>query len=252
MFQLCDTIIHADCIVTQNKERTILYNGSLAINSGNIVALGPKEEICSFWDAKEILDLCNMLVMPGLINAHTHVAMTFFRGLADDLSFMEWLKSYIFPVERYLTPEIVHWSSLLGYAEMLRTGTTACLDVYFFEDVIFEAAVKAGIRCTGGESIFVFSSVSCDTAKTALEHTKKMAELYSDNTRINVVVNPHSVYTTTPQVLSQCIEVAEECNLPLHIHLSETTTETQLCLQEHGLCPVSYCHELGILTPRTH
>lgn len=78
MAQLCDTIIHAHCIVTQNKERVILYNGSLAIISGNIVALGPKEEICSFWDAKETLDLCNMLVMPGLINAHTHVAMTFF------------------------------------------------------------------------------------------------------------------------------------------------------------------------------
>lgn len=251
MAQLCDTIIHAHCIVTQNKERAILYNGSLAITSGNIVALGPKEEICSFWDAKETLDLCNMLVMPGLINAHTHVAMTFFRGLADDLPLMEWLKSYIFPIERHLTPEIVRWSSLLGYAEMLRTGTTACLDMYFFEDVIFEAAVKAGIRCTGGESIFVFPSVSCDTAKTALEHTKKMAELYSDNTRINVVVNPHSVYTTTPQVLSQCIETAEECNLPLHIHLSETTTETQLCLQEYGLRPVSYCRELGILSPRT-
>lgn len=251
MSQLCDIIIHTACIITQNKERTVLYNASLAINSGNIVALGPTKEICDFWNAKEILDLSNMLIMPGLINAHTHVAMTFFRGLADDLPLMEWLKTCIFPIERHLTPEIVRWSSLLGYAEMLRTGTTACLDMYFFEDVIFEAAVQAGIRCTGGESVFVFPSVSCDTAKVSLEHTQKMAELYANSSRINIVVNPHSVYTTTPQILLECLNVAEELGLPLHIHLSETVTETQTCLHENRLRPVPYCRELGILSPRT-
>ena len=141
MAQLCDTITHAHCIVTQNKERAIFYNGSLAIISGNIVALGPKEEVCAFWDAKETLDLCNMLIMLGLINAHTHVAMTFFRGLADDLPLMG-LKSYIFPIERHLTPEIVRWSSLLGYAEMLLTGATACLDMYFLKMLVLKLQLK--------------------------------------------------------------------------------------------------------------
>lgn len=247
----CDKILHAAVIVTQNAEREILYDSSLAIIDGRIAALGSRHKMEREWRAKERIDLQNNMLMPGLINAHAHSAMTFLRGIVDDEPLMQWLEQCVFPVEARLTPEICYWGALLGQAEMLATGTTACIDMYIFEDAIFRAAQTAGIRCMGGEAIFDFPSAACQNYREALDKTSELAELHRQNSRLKVAVNPHSVYTTTPEILSACRDLALELNLPLHIHLAETENETLLCRQKHGLPPIDYCQSLGLFEADT-
>ena len=243
----CDTLLHAACIVTQDDQRRILENASLAIDKGLIADIGPTAELQQRWQASETLQHEDKLVLPGLINAHTHAAMTFLRGLADDMPLMDWLNKRIFPVEQKLTPELVRLGSLMGYAEMLRTGTTACVDMYLFEASVFEAAETAGLRCLGGEAVFAFPSAAFSGPEADLDATRALAEKYRDHDRLRVAVNPHSVYTTTAEILTACRDLAQELNLPLHIHLAETPSETQICLSAQGKRPTEYCRSLGLL-----
>lgn len=247
LMQHCHTLLHAGILVTQDPQRRILENASLAIADGLVAAVGPRDALSAAWQAERELDLGRMLVLPGLVNAHTHAAMTFLRGLADDMPLMDWLQQRIFPVEAKLTPEIVRLGSLLGYAEMLRTGTTACMDMYLFEEAVFEAARTAGLRCVGGEAVFAFPSAACPAPEAALEATRALAQCCAGDARLSVAVNPHSVYTTTPDILTACRDLAAELSLPLHIHLSETREETELCLKNHGKRPVALCRDLGLL-----
>ncbi len=245
--QHCHTLLHAGILVTQDAQRRVIENGSLAINQSMVAAVGTREALSAAWQAERELDLGRMLVLPGLVNAHTHAAMTCLRGLADDMPLMDWLHQRIFPVEAKLTPEIVRLGSLLGYAEMLRNGTTACMDMYIFEGAVLEAARTAGLRCVGGEVVFAFPSAACAGPEAALEATRALAERYAGEDRLRVAVNPHSVYTTTPEILAACRDLAGELGLPLHIHLSETREETELCLKNHGKRPVALCRDLGLL-----
>lgn len=249
--QTCDTLLHAGVLLTQDDDRRVLENAALAIDGGRIVALGYSRDVTAAWQAREVLDLSGMLVMPGLVNAHTHAAMTFLRGLADDMPLMDWLQQKIFPVEQGLTPDLVRLGSLLGFAEMLRTGTTACVDMYIFEAAVMEAADKAGLRCLAGEGVFNFPSACCPDADAALACTREMAQRWAGHERLQVAVMPHSVYTTTAAQLTACRELADELGLPLHIHLAETRQETALSLEQHGLRPVAHADRLGLLRPGT-
>ena len=249
--QTCDTLLHAGVLLTQDDDRRVLENAALAIDGGRIVALGYSQDVTAAWQAREILDLSGMLVMPGLVNAHTHAAMTFLRGLADDMPLMDWLQQKIFPVEQGLTPDLVRLGSLLGFAEMLRTGTTSCVDMYIFEAAVLEAADKAGLRCLAGEGVFNFPSACCPDADAALACTREMAQHWAGHDRLHVAVMPHSVYTTTAAQLTACRELADELGLPLHIHLAETRQETALSLEQHGLRPVAHADRLGLLRPGT-
>lgn len=248
--QHCDTLIHAGIIVSQDEERQIFYNSSIAIVSGRIADLAPSEEIKKHWLADQVLDLPQSMLLPGLINAHTHAAMTFLRGFADDLSLLEWLQTKIFPVESRLTAEIVRLGSLLGYAEMLACGVTACVDMYLFENAVLEAAEQAGIRCMGGEAVFSFPSPACQNYREALEKTEDLADKFAQSSRIQIAVNPHSVYTTNAEILSACRELALRRNLPLHIHLAESPSESANSLKLHQLRPVEYCAQNGLFDCR--
>ena len=249
--QTCDTLLHAGVLLTRDDDRRVLENAALAIDGGRIVALGYSQDVTAAWQAREILDLSGMLVMPGLVNAHTHAAMTFLRGLADDMPLMDWLQQKIFPVEQGLTPDLVRLGSLLGFAEMLRTGTTSCVDMYIFEAAVLEAADKAGLRCLAGEGVFNFPSACCPDADAALACTREMAQRWAGHDRLHVAVMPHSVYTTTAAQLTACRELADDLGLPLHIHLAETRQETALSLEQHGLRPVAHADRLGLLRPGT-
>ncbi|MBQ9405289.1 MAG: amidohydrolase [Desulfovibrio sp.] len=243
----CQTLLQAARIVTQDAQRRVLSNAALAIDQGIIVDIGPSAELSSRWQADSCLHLEDRLVLPGLVNAHTHAAMTILRGLADDMPLMDWLQQRIFPVEQRLTPRLVRLGSLLGFAEMLRTGITACTDMYIFENAVLEAADQAGIRCLAGEGVFAFPSAACAQPSAALTVTRELAAQYQGHERLRVAVMPHSVYTTTPEILAACRDLAQELNLPLHMHLSETQEETRLCQEAHGRRPVDYCHNLGLL-----
>lgn len=243
----CDILLHAAYIVTQDNDRTMLEDASLAVNGGRIAGLGPRAAMEMEWRPARTLDLGNALLLPGLINAHTHSAMTFLRGLADDLPLMEWLMRHIFPVEKHLTPEIVEWSALLGHAEMLRTGTTACIDMYLIEDAVFRAARTSGIRCAGGEAVFNFPGAGSPGPDQTLDMARRQASAYRDDSRISVLVCPHAVYTTTPAILERCRDVADELNAPLHLHLAENASETAQCLKQWGQRPIALCRRLGLL-----
>lgn len=249
--QHCDSLFHAARILTQDAGRTILEDAALAVRDGRIAAVGPLADLETQWQPDNRVDLPNMLLMPGLVNAHTHAAMTFLRGLADDMPLMEWLQQRIFPVEQALTPHIVRTGSLMGYAEMLRTGTTACIDMYIFEQAVFEAARTAGLRCLGGEAVFDFPSACCPTPQAALEATRALAETWKDDPLLRVAVNPHSVYTTSEKTLEACLRLADDLHLPLHIHLAETTDETAMCLEQHHRRPVAHADVCGLLRPGT-
>lgn len=240
----CDILLKARYCVTQNDRREVIENASVAIKDGHIVAIGPSHALQD-WRADDERDMGHALIMPGLVNAHTHVPMTFLRGLGDDMPLMEWLEKRIFPVEANLTAEIVHTASLMGFAEMLASGTVACLDMYYFTQDVFKAARQSGIRCLGGEVVIGFPNAACPSWQDSLA---VMNDLLGDaQERCSLVVNAHSVYTTTPEMLVACREFATRHNLPLQIHLSETAEETGRCLAMHGKRPVAYCNDLGLL-----
>lgn len=240
----CDTIIRAGVVVTQNESRDILHNASIAIGDGKILDIGGNLE--EKWRAPAILDYSSHILMPGLVNAHTHAAMTFLRGLGDDKPLLSWLQETVFPLEKRLTPEIVRLGSLLGYAEMLASGITACIDMYIFENAVFEAAATSGIRCMGGEAIFEFPSAAFENWRQALEATMELAKKYKNHDRIKIAVNPHSVYTTTAEILQACGMAAHSHDLPIHIHLAETKSETRLCHERWQCSPLAWLERNGI------
>lgn len=242
----CDTLLKARYCVTQDNGRTVLEHAAIAITDGRIAAIG-HEATLQGWQAEDTRDLGNALIMPGLVNAHTHVAMTFLRGLGDDMPLMDWLEKRIFPVETHLTAEIVHTASLMGFAEMLASGTTACLDMYYFLHDVLKAAQTAGIRCMAGEPAIAFPNAACKTWQESLAVQEEIQSRLHDYGHAMLVANPHSVYTCTPEILTACRDFAIKHNIPLHIHLSETADETARCLATHGKRPVAFCNDLGLL-----
>jgi len=247
----CDTLLTCDVLLTQDRERTVIRDAAVAISKGVIAAVGPRAEVEPAWTPRERLELGRAMVLPGLINAHTHVSMTLLRGLADDLPLMDWLTQHIFPVEQKLTPELVRLGALLGCAEMLATGTTAFCDMYLMETAVAEAVHQAGIRARVGEVIFAFPSPAYADLDGALAVARGLEERWKDEPRIRTAVMPHAVYTTNPELLKRSMALAEELDVPLHVHLAESATETAQCLEQTGKRPVEYLHSLGLLGPRT-
>ncbi len=237
-------------MVTQNADRSMLENAALAVDKGRILAVGPASEIRAVHAPAEHIDLGDSLLMPGLINAHTHASMSILRGFADDLPLQEWLTGHIFPLEARLTPEIIEWAALLGCAEMIRTGTTAFADMYLAENAVIAAAARSGMRCLAGEGIFNFPSVGYPDLEAAFALVRDQAVVWKDHPRMRIAVAPHAVYTTTPELLARCAALAEELDAPIMIHAAENAAETRQSLELFGKRPIVLCAEAGLLTPR--
>ena len=247
----CDLLMTASYIVTQNERRDVLREGAVAIRAGRIEAMGPAVDVEARCTAAARRDLGNALIMPGLVNAHTHAPMTLLRGLADDLPLMEWLTQHIFPLEAKLTPRMLEVGTMLACAEMLRTGSTACADMYLHESYIYKAMDTCGIRAVVGEGIFDVPSLDHADAARAFAAVREQAEDLRNHPRLRYAVMPHSVYTTSRKILKMSAALAGELDLPLHIHLAETPSEIARCLELYGCRPVELCRETGILGPRT-
>ena len=250
MSTVLDTLITADMLLTQNANRDILPHAAIGIKDGRIAVLGPQKKYGEL-PAVTTLHLGNTLLMPGLINGHTHAAMTFFRGLADDLPLMQWLTQHIFPVEQHLTADIVHLATLLGCAEMTRTGTTAFSDMYLLEQAVCTAADKAGMKVLAGEAFFTFPSPAYANSDEAFALIEEQIAAWKGHPRVRIAITPHAVYTTTPAQVQTCHALARKHGLPLHIHLAETPTETATCLTNFNKRPVAYLHDLGLLDKHT-
>lgn len=224
--------------------------GAIAIKDGIIVAVGPPSEILPRFLPTKQLVYEEDIILPGVVNAHTHAAMTCFRGLADDLPLEIWLNEHIFPAERHISRDLVYWGTKLAIAEMLLSGTTTFCDMYLFADAVAQAAREAGIRAVVGEVLYDFPSTNYGNVENGLKFTETLLQTWQHDPLIHVAVQPHAVYTCSPDLLSKCGALAERYGARLIIHLAETHQEVADCRQQYGATPVAHLHNLGLLNPR--
>jgi len=247
---IADLLITNGYVLTIDDQDTNYKPGALVVNDGTIVAIGPQSEIEAAWQARERLDAAGNLLLPGLINNHTHIAMTLFRGLADDMPLEEWLFEHIWPAERkFIDPERVRWGTLLGAIEMIRGGTTTFVDMYFYEDEVGQACRELGIRCVLGEALVDFPSPNSKTPQEGLQYTEYLLQKYRDDPLVHVSVQPHSPYAASADLLQGCKELADRYRAPLLTHVSETAGEVREAQEKWDATPPAYLDRLGVLGP---
>ncbi len=242
-----DLLVTNGIVLTINSEGTVIEHGGLAIVKSRIAAVGTSAEM-NKWTSPRIVDARGGIIMPGLINTHTHAAMTCFRGLADDLPLMNWLQEHIFPAEAKLDEKKVYSGTLLACAEMIRAGTTTFCDMYLFEDAVARAASAAGIRAVIGEVLYDFPSPNYGDLERGFAYTEKLIDTWRDDPLITVAVEPHSPYLCAPELLQRAAGIAHQHSIPLVIHVSETRSEVEQMQQRYGRTPVGFLAEHGILS----
>ncbi|AEA34081.1 amidohydrolase [Hippea maritima] len=198
-----------------------------------------------------VIDAKECLVMPTFCNAHTHLAMSLFRGLADDLELMEWLTKHIFPAEaKYVSADMVYKCSKLSMLEAIRSGTSCFLDMYFFEEKVAEAAIEVGMRGVVTEGIIDFPTPDCSDAKEAIEKTKSLKEEFKNEPLIRVGFGPHSTYTLSFDSLKMVADALEEDDV-VHIHVNESSSEIEAVLKDKGKRPIDVLIDIGLLSRNT-
>jgi len=242
-----DLILLNGTVVTMNASGEIFAPGVLAVKGDGIVAVGPAS-LADDIQASEEVDCAGQIVMPGLINAHTHVPMSLLRGLADDLRLDVWLHGYMLPVEKAFVGEtFCHWGTLLSCAELIRSGVTCFADMYYHEDAVAEAAEDAGMRAVCAETIMKWPTPNANSYDEGLEYCRRFIAKWKGHPLIVPAVGPHAPYTCTPEILREAARLACEENVPLLIHISETAGEVETSLQVHGLLPAFYADQFGVL-----
>ena len=218
--------------------------GAVAIAGDSIVAVGPEART---YQASETIDCGGRVVMPGLVNAHTHVPMTLLRGLADDLRLDVWLMGYMMPVERaFVSPDFVRLGTRLGCAEMIRSGVTCFADMYYFEDAIAEATAAAGMRALCAQTVLRFPAPDASSYEESLALAREFITRWRGHPLIVPAPAPHAPYTCTPEILRACAELAVEFDVPLHIHLSETMQEVDDSRRTHGMPVMPWVKKHGL------
>lgn len=247
-----DLIWSARYIATADDEMTVIEDGALAIEGDHIVAVGTRAEVEAQYEAARHIDQPNAILAPGLINTHTHAAMSLFRGIANDMVLEDWLNNFIFPAEaKNVDRDFVRWGTRLALLEMARSGTTSFVDMYYFEDTVAEETAAAGLRGILSQTIIGFPSPDYATPQLALEGTRKFLNDWKDHNLIIPAVGPHAIYTTPDDILRASRELANEFDAPLHIHLAETETEYNDALRERGMTPTETLAKLGLLDGTT-
>jgi len=240
-------IIKNASILTIDDSYSIFNPGAIAIQNDIIEAVGNESEILSSYSAKEVLDAAGKILMPGLINAHTHVPMTLLRGLADDLRLDVWLLGYMMPVEReYVTPEFVKLGTMLACGEMIRSGITCFCDMYYFEDDVAQATAAVGMRAICSESILKFPTPDAASYDESIAYSKKFIEKWKNHPLIIPSIAPHAPYTCTPEIIKKSKDIAIHYDIPLHIHLAETQQEVENVVSEQGMPVIPYMDKLDL------
>ena len=242
-----DLVVQNGMVLTMDDQNTTWKDGYVGIKAGKITHIGAGP---APFRAGRIVDAGEGLILPGLVNAHTHAAMSLFRGLADDLPLMDWLENYIFPVEQQMDADFVFAGTQLACAEMILSGTTTFCDMYLFANEVARSANQAGMRCLVGEVLYDFPSPNYGPVEAGLACTEQLIETWRDNPLVSIAVEPHSLYTCSPDLLVQTQELASRHDVPLIIHLAETAAETEEVLKRSGKRPVAFLSSLGLLTPR--
>ena len=246
-----DLIISGGTIVTMNAEKRLIENGSVAVHKSEIIAVGTASEIAQKFTARQTINASNKVVIPGLINTHTHIPMTLFRGISDDLDLQEWLTKYIFPAEaKNVTEDFVRVGTRLGLAEMIRGGTTTYCDMYYFEDAIADETAKAGVRGVLGETIIDFPVPDNKTHEEAMRYSERFVNRWKNHPLIVPALAPHAPYTVSTEHLNAIRKLSDKLNATVVIHVAETKKEVDDSLAAKKLRPVEYLESIGFLNNR--
>ncbi|HLA45511.1 MAG TPA: amidohydrolase, partial [Aggregatilineales bacterium] len=246
--QVVDYLLRGGTVLTMNEQMDIFMDGAVAIADDSIVAVGGTSMLERTYRAREVIDCTGKIIMPGLVNAHTHVPMTLLRGMADDLRLEVWLMGYVMPTEQqFVNEEFCYLGTKLACAEMIRAGTTLFADMYYFEDVVAQATSEAGIRGVLGQSVLKFPSPDSESWQQTLLYTENFINIWKGHPLIVPAVAPHAPYTCTDEILQACADLARRYDVPLHIHISETRFEVDRSLQEHGSTVLWRVDKVGVL-----
>ena len=245
-------IIANGIVITVDGSRRILNPGSVAINGTQIVAIDTPAAIAARYRGAETIDAAGKVVMPGLINTHTHAAMVMFRGLGNDLALMDWLQNYIFPAEaKTISPEFVRVGTRLALLEMIQSGTTTFADMYYFEEEVARVTKAAGLRGVLGQTVIEFPVPDARTPADALKRTEAFAKEFAQDDLITPSIAPHAVYTLDAATLTAVSALARKLNIPIQIHLAETAAEIGLSQARHQQRPVALLDSLKFWVPIT-
>jgi len=237
-------------VVTVDGSNRILNPGSVAVDGGNIVAVDRPENIRRQFRARETIDAAGQVVMPGLVNTHTHAPMVLFRGLADDLALEEWLTKYIFPAEsKTVSPDFVRAGTRLAALEMIESGTTTFTDMYYFEEEIAKETKAAGLRGVLGETVIQFPVADAKTPAEGLARTEAFIKAFENDALITPAVAPHAIYTNDTPTLKAARELSVRYHVPTLIHVAETQAEAMTARERGFPTVVSYLESLGFLGP---
>jgi len=247
-----DWIYTARYVVTMDAQHRLIHDGAVAVRADRIVGVGARSEILQKFQGRQRLDRPNALIMPGLVNTHAHAAMSLLRGLADDLKLQDWLEKYIFPAEaKNVTADFVLWGTRLACLEMMLSGTTTYVDMYYFEDQVAQATREAGMRGILGETILKFKSPDSATPADALRYTETFIQKYKNDPLIVPAPAPHAIYTNNDADLRAARALANKYGKPLVIHLSETKTENDDAMKSRHMTPTRLLESLGVLNGPT-
>jgi len=245
-----DLLITGGTIVTMDGDRRIIENGEIAMRGDTIVGVGQAPLFPKGVLARQKIDAGGKLLLPGFINGHTHVPMTLFRGLHDDVTLDDWLRKYIFPAEaKNVTEEFVRWGTRLAAAEQIRSGVTTFADMYYFEDAVAEETKAAGMRGILGETFIDFPAPDNKTEDEMLAYTEKFLKRWQGDPLIHAAPAPHSIYTCSRKTLQDAAALARKYQAPILIHVAEMKKELDDSRLQNGTTPVQYLEKLGILGP---
>ena len=248
--QPVDLIISGGIVVTMDSPRNIYQDGSVAVRGDSIVAVGPRADIEGRYQGAQVIDARSALVLPGFINGHTHVPMTLFRGLHDDVSLNDWLYKYIFPAEaKNVNEEFVRWGTRLGAVEQIRAGVTTFADMYYFEDAIAEETKAAGMRGVLGETFIDFPAPDNKSEAEMLAYTERFLRRWQGDPLIHAAAAPHSIYTCSKKTLQDAAALARKYHAPILIHVAEMKKEWEDSEKANGMSPVAYLEKIGVLGP---
>ncbi len=249
--QQVDLLVLGGKIVTMDGSRRVIDEGGIAVTGGRIMAIGPRAEIEKAYTSRQRVNAAGKLIVPGLINGHTHIPMVLFRGLADDLDLQDWLTKYIFPAEaKNVSEDFVRAGTRLGLAEMIRGGTTTYCDMYYFEDAIADETAKAGVRGVLGETVIDFPVADNKTNAEAMAYVEKFVSHWQGNDLIIPAIAPHAPYTVSEEHLKAMRAFSDRTGAPIVTHISETKREIEDSIKAKGASPVDYLERIGFLNER--
>ncbi len=247
MAKKVDTLLINAHIICMDDQFTQFKNGALAVVGDQITDVGLQDDLQGKYQPGELVDCEGKVLMPGLVNAHTHVPMNLLRGLGDDLRLDVWLLGYIMPVEReFVNPEFVHLGTSLACAELIRSGVTSFADMYYFEDQVAEAAAEAGLRAVCCQTILKFPAPDANSYEESLAASEEMIKKWKDHPLITPAIAPHAPYTSTVEILRSATDLALKYDVPLHIHIAETAQEVEDSLDRNDMPVVPYVEQFGI------